>query len=793
MTQHAAAPPSKPSVLTPEERKQQAEAELDDILSNPILQGDVGTGPAQVIAAIFLIIAAGLFAYANTHGMPLYLFSPGHAAVANYEDIATVGEAIGTLPVGVAAKVSLWRNQQLTPGSAFGFHTVNLLYHLMAALAVYGLARLLLHERKTELAALVGGIMYALHPLAAEAVHVMPGRGPMMALLGTALAAMLFLYATGNAAKGLRYGPLAGAWLAFAVALFADLAAAALPIVLLAIDRTRPRIGTRFNRLLVHGSFWALAIAACWAAWANVSDGAARASGSLLNALAHALSLLGHALWPTGLSAWHAPLEPGWPAWLGFAVLLLLLALLLWRRTPLAAALAWTLAFGVAAAMAHGDSRLAEWTAPLSLAGAALGAAWLANAAGRLGPPGLPLAALLAVAVAAAGVATYRRNHVWTEPVELWAHAAEMAPGETRPHAEWAFVLHQRAGKAWREAAMAEREQQAGIASEDTPSPSVKRTEARRLWMEAEDRALSALAEEDNPAWSYLLLGDVLEGVARFEPERGEDLAQLLMNGLEEHPENQLMTLRLARMYQNQYAAHQDREALRLAVEHYERAQYLGDLPEKDKARHATLLLGLRAFREGLEVLPPAPALERPRLRAGVVEEGEAPHLRDLRANFRDGLAAVNEAEAEAASEIRSNGATAAFYAASGVSRQRRGRYLDAALAYYEALRLNPSHADAWRNLGFVKARIGQAEGFVEEFADSAPPLESEAAPGPWHALASDAAAGQEWEAAEIYLAQAYEEGQADPAYWEQLAEFARARGATERATAYGERADTLK
>lgn len=42
--------------------------------------------------------------------------------------------------------------------------------------------------------------------------------------------------------------------------------------------------------------------------------------------------------------------------------------------------------------------------------------------------------ALLSLAVAGLGIATYRRNDVWRDPVTLWADAARKAPNKARPH-----------------------------------------------------------------------------------------------------------------------------------------------------------------------------------------------------------------------------------------------------------------------------------------------------------------------------------------------------------------------
>jgi tetratricopeptide (TPR) repeat protein len=74
---------------------------------------------------------------------------------------------------------TFWLNRQIGAGDPLGYHLFNLLFHLAAVLAAWECLRRLLPER----AALIAGVLFALHPIQSEAVDYVWARGILLAAL----------------------------------------------------------------------------------------------------------------------------------------------------------------------------------------------------------------------------------------------------------------------------------------------------------------------------------------------------------------------------------------------------------------------------------------------------------------------------------------------------------------------------------------------------------------------------------------------------------------------------------
>ncbi len=96
---------------------------------------------------------------------------------------------------------------------AFGFHLTNLLLHAAVVVAVYALVRRLPQSRRV---ALIGALLFAVHPVHVEAVVSFVNRKDMLAMLALALCCMCLQQTTWSQRN--RYG---GAALCFALALAA--------------------------------------------------------------------------------------------------------------------------------------------------------------------------------------------------------------------------------------------------------------------------------------------------------------------------------------------------------------------------------------------------------------------------------------------------------------------------------------------------------------------------------------------------------------------------------------------
>ena len=155
----------------------------------------------------------------------------------------------------------LWRAGAGEAPSAFGYHLTNLFLHGIAALLLLLLGRSLLPDRP----ALVVGtaLVFAVHPLHAQAVATLVGRADLLALVFSLLAAWLWI----EAARG-RPALLPLSALSFFLALLSKETAVGLPLALLLVEasaRGRPGAPRRGRgRLLAYGvllvpvALWAL-------------------------------------------------------------------------------------------------------------------------------------------------------------------------------------------------------------------------------------------------------------------------------------------------------------------------------------------------------------------------------------------------------------------------------------------------------------------------------------------------------------------------------------------------------
>jgi Flp pilus assembly protein TadD len=125
-----------------------------------------------------------------------------------------------------------------------GYRAVNLALHALVAALVYLLARRVLGGAGAPgQAALLAGLLFALHPIHTEALGLVVGRSDILAAAGTLGAVLLFLGARDCAAAGDQGGALrrdALALLAFGLGFLAKENAVAAPFIVLAADLTRP-------------------------------------------------------------------------------------------------------------------------------------------------------------------------------------------------------------------------------------------------------------------------------------------------------------------------------------------------------------------------------------------------------------------------------------------------------------------------------------------------------------------------------------------------------------------------
>jgi Flp pilus assembly protein TadD len=239
---------------------------------------------------------------------------------------------------------TLWLEWRLWGLNAAGYHATNLALHLIEVLLLWVILR-----RLRLPGALLGALLFAVHPVNVESVAWIAQRKNLVALLFFLLSIACFLktaWGSPDSAAGNDDGPVAGdGWywlslLAFALAMLSKGSVAPLPVVLLGLIAWRRRLVFRDG--LRASPFFAVAVAlAAVNVWFQThGSGVAIRSLSgierLLGAAAIVWFYLGKALWPTHLifiyPQWHISAgELRW--WVPLLAAVALTGLLAWKGT----------------------------------------------------------------------------------------------------------------------------------------------------------------------------------------------------------------------------------------------------------------------------------------------------------------------------------------------------------------------------------------------------------------------------------------------------------------------------
>lgn len=316
------------------------------------------TAPGEALRAFGLLACVVFAAYGNALLWGAFQFDDYNVIVDNPR-VHSWQAWRDDLAHGIRPLLKLTYTLDWTAGwGAPGFHLTNISIHLANAFLVWTLARrfaarqALLQPRAATMA-LLGALLFALHPIHSEAVAYICGRSSALMSLFY-LAGLLAHAADADAAPGRAgRGPLLAA-LGFALALGAKETAVTFPLALLAWDRA-------------YGVPWRSALRRQWPSWAVLAAAAAffafndnyiahmQRSAELNNLAGNIATQAGAVAWL--LRQWALPLwldiDPdlpllrdfaaAGPQLLALATMLLLTPLALRRRPWLGFAMAWTL------------------------------------------------------------------------------------------------------------------------------------------------------------------------------------------------------------------------------------------------------------------------------------------------------------------------------------------------------------------------------------------------------------------------------------------------------------------
>lgn len=456
------------------------------------------------------------------------------------------GEARPLTDLSFALDHALWR---LDP---FGYHLVNLLLHLAVVALLHRLSLLLLRRAGAAspdgTALAVAGI-FAVHPLASQAVSYVSQRAEVLASL-LYLAGLLLLLAAerrGRSAAGAI--AWAGALVAYLAGLHAKAVAVTLPAAWILVALALPRQGATAARRGARALLQVAPFLAVAAAFAARTAGALRGRSDAgldvpgVPPLAYALSqprvVLGYLrllLWPAGQNLDHqVAVSSGLDgatlaAAAALALLLVGSAMLAARARSFPAAdraaarlwlfgLAWFLLLlsptsslvPLADLMEEHRAYLASWGPLLGLAAGA------ERLLARLEPRRRRALALAGVSAAWLGLALalHARNAVWESRRALWADVTRRSPGKVRA---WVNLGHALAGEGALEEAVQAYRRALAMPGDPTATPS----EIRR-------NLGAALAEMGRTAEAVQVLRQALGDDPR-NPELWNNLAICLLD-----------------------------------------------------------------------------------------------------------------------------------------------------------------------------------------------------------------------------------------------------------------------
>ncbi|MBI2813710.1 MAG: tetratricopeptide repeat protein [Opitutae bacterium] len=401
--------------------------------------------PAALIALLTLAV------YHNTFSSPLLL--DDHTSISenhSIRDLSKLGEVLsppkGITPSGrPVLNLSLAVNYAISRKEVWSYHVANLLIHLGAGLALFGLAHrtLLLPSLRARFGAdarplaLIAALLWTLHPLQTESVTYIVQRAESLMGLFYLLTLYCYVRSTDSPAPG-RWQVLSVASCALGMATKEVMVTA--PIMVLLHDRAFAagsfREAWRQRRRLYMGleATWAILgfLVASTGGNRDGTVGPGVETAWIVYFLAQ-IKAVAHYLW---LSVWPHPLifEFGWFEIKGFAQLapsLLVVGPLagltlfaLWRHPRLGFLGGWFFGILALTSIMPGTTQIiVEHRMYLSLAAVVTGLLLLTHAwwDRRCWPAWIALILVL-------GAVTVRRNHDYRSPLALWQQTLEHRP-----------------------------------------------------------------------------------------------------------------------------------------------------------------------------------------------------------------------------------------------------------------------------------------------------------------------------------------------------------------------------
>ncbi len=414
------------------------------------------------ILAIAAYIVFGALIYSNTFDVPMQFDDVPHLVdSADLHDLRDVRRWWNHDPQRPIGYLTLALNYQVSGRAVWSYHLVNLMIHILNACMVFWLVRTTFSTRpmsrhpaqgRRDAFAWFAGLLFLAHPLQTQAVTYIVQRLASQATMFYLLAVVLYvqgrLWSRPGAGRVLWF---AGSALSGVLAMLTKQIALTLPLAIVLYELTflSPAVPERAGR---RRAWFAGAVAACLlVALAMVSFDLSSVFRTIppqhgelhtLTPLSYAgtqpkviLSYIRLLLLPVGQNVDHDVRVPesifDLPTLAGLAVIAgaLFVAIRSFRTRPLLSfGIAWFfLALSTESSLIPLDDLMSEHRLYLPMFGFCLVVLDLLAGLGMTAASGA-----LLVAVLVFGLATYRRNELWRDPMSLWSDAARKSPGKSR-------------------------------------------------------------------------------------------------------------------------------------------------------------------------------------------------------------------------------------------------------------------------------------------------------------------------------------------------------------------------
>lgn len=351
-------------------------------------------------------------------------------------------------------------------GASWPFHLFNIMLHSATAVLVYFILSGLLRqdsERFSKRAALIGALVFAVHPIQAEAVSWITGRKDLLSGFFACLAVQVHLVAMTSSKARAESRILVLHLLAFAcflLSMLAKPAAAALPLAILIIDLALLHV--RARRALLLMAPW-LVVAAVFVVLTSVVQPTPAELYRQFSPVWFRPFLAAHELvfyvrqiiWPFHLAPVYGgtplQLSQKWWVYAEFVAVTVGLAFVLKKRTRWAAAAGLFIipvlpVLGLMPFQYQMRSLVADRYVYLSMAAVSLACAWGYEYVEKTqGIKARLLHVISTTAIIGLSFLSFQQGRVWRDNASLWKHAVAVAPNSAIAHGNLGNV-HAEAG-----------------------------------------------------------------------------------------------------------------------------------------------------------------------------------------------------------------------------------------------------------------------------------------------------------------------------------------------------------